>query len=242
MKSRNVSIVTGTVVVFLMLVGMLISCDAQLEERDCVVMLGDSIFALSGMEYEYLKDLSGQAYRTYYKSGAQMTGGSIIALQDIESQYDTAIREGSIRTIIMDGGGNDSLLGPAGESEEEMVADVAAAWNRILTKAKNDGVQNIIVQGYYKTCTSDESASMDAWRDDTEVKLIAKAQELGLNLVYIDPRDDPWFANKRPAQYTKADCIHPTDPASQELANLVWDAMVSNNIEQGEGCPAGGCN
>lgn len=243
MQRKQVSVLVGVAVALVLLVGMFSGCEtggtAGLEKRDCVVMLGDSIFALSGMEYEYLKDLSGQAYRIYYKSGAQMSGGSIIAAQDILDQYNTAKREGNIRTIIMDGGGNDSLLGPVGQSNAAMEREVAAAWNTILTNAKNDGVQHLIVQGYYKTNASTESAAMDQWRDKTEVELIAKAKEIGLHLVYIDPRDDAWFSSKRPAQYCKADGIHPTDPASERLAQLVWDAMVKNNIEQGEGCTSG---
>lgn len=38
-----------------------------------------------------------------------------------------------------------------------------------------------------------------------------------------------------------SDNIHPTDEGSQMLANLIWDAMVANDIKQGNDND-GGCN
>lgn len=43
-------------------------------------------------------------YRKYYISGAQMVGGLI---KTIPQQYEDAIANGPIRTVILDGGGND---------------------------------------------------------------------------------------------------------------------------------------
>lgn len=235
MKRKTVVNFKFCAVVLLLLSGLITSCDVGLERRDCVVILGDSIFALSGAEYKHLKQMTGHEYRTFYRSGAQMQGGSLIAPGDILDQYNRAIRGGRIRTMIVDGGGNDGLLGPMMQSEQAMMREVAQAWEELLTNAKRDGVENVVVQGYYKTVTG-ETASTDQWRRDTERQLVALGQELGLNLAFIQPGDDPWFANKRPAQYTIYDGIHPTDAASKRLAELVWQAMQQNNIEQGEGC------
>jgi lysophospholipase L1-like esterase len=214
-----------------------VSCDPALEARDCVVMLGDSIFDYSDAETGYLEELSGHQYRTYYLNGAQMDGGVI---QDIESQYDSAIRAGAVRTIIMDGGGNDYLMGTG--SEEQIAEEVRQAYARILNKAQDDGVQNIIVQGYYLTASSPDGYAQDV--EELAAGLEAAGASRGIKLVYVNPVADSWFASRRPAQYTIADGIHPTDAASERLAQLVWDAMVANNIEQGEGCPSsgGGCN
>jgi lysophospholipase L1-like esterase len=213
-----------------------VSCDPAPETRDCVVMLGDSIFDYSDMETEYLQELSGHEYRTYYLNGAQMDGGII---QDIESQYDSAIRDGAIRTIIMDGGGNDYLMGNG--SAEEIAEEVRAAYVRILDKAQDDGVENIVVQGYYLTDSSPEGNAQDVAQMAAALEAAGAAR--GIKLVYVNPITDSWFASRTPSQYTISDGIHPTDAASERLAQLVWNAMVANGIEQGAGCPSsGGCN
>ncbi len=213
-----------------------VSCVPALETRDCVVMLGDSIFDLSDAETGYLEELSGHQYRTYYLNGAQMDGGTI---QDIESQYDSAIRAGAIRTIIMDGGGNDYLMGNG--SEEEIAEEVRQAYARILNKAQEDGVQNIVVQGYYLTDNSPDGYAESAAA--LGAGLEAAGASRGIKLVYVNPVADAWFSSRRPSQYTISDGIHPTDAASERLAQLVWNAMVANGIEQGAGCPSsGGCN
>ncbi len=210
--------------------GFVASCDTMgKERRDCVVMLGDSIFALTGAEERHLRDYSGHIYRTYYMSATQMQGG----LNDIESQYDRAARLGKIRTIIMDGGGNDFLLGGA-LTPRATIQEINAAYERIFQKAARDGVENIVVQGYYRT--SSTTAQTD--QSETEVKnlTLAAAQKYGLNTAHFDPSDDPFFSSKRPSQYTIADGIHPTNEASKQLARLVWETMRSNGMEQGEGC------
>ncbi|MBI5552811.1 MAG: SGNH/GDSL hydrolase family protein [Desulfobacterales bacterium] len=213
-----------------------VSCDPAPEARDCVVMIGDSIFDYSDMETEYLQELSGHEYRTYYLNGAQMEGGVI---QDIESQYDSAIRAGSIRTVIMDGGGNDYLMGSG--SAEEIAEEVRAAYIRILDKAQDDGVQNIVVQGYYLTDSSPDGYAEDAAAMGASLE--AAGASRGIKLVFVNPVADAWFASRRPSQYTISDGIHPTDAASERLAQLVWNAMAANGIEQGAGCPSsGGCN
>ncbi len=217
----------------LLISGLITSCDTGgsfgTEQRDCVVILGDSIWDLTGAEERHLRDFSGHKYKTYYMSGTQMAGG----VNDIESQYDRAARQGKIRTIIMDGGGNDFLLGGS-LVPQATVREINAAYERIFQKAARDGVENIVVQGYY------DAPSADQWTEMSERQVEAlcstASQKYGLKVVYFDPSDDPWFASKRPAQYLLADNIHPTDAASKELARLVWENMRQNDIEQGEGC------
>jgi len=214
---------------------------AGLEQRDCVVMLGDSIFDLSGEITAVLQDLSGQEYRTYYINGAQMDGGLV---QDIESQYDSAINAGAVRTIIMDGGGNDYLMGSG--SDEEIAAEVRAAYTRILDKAEDDGVENIVVLGYYLTDSSPEGTAENTIQQAADLE--AAGASRGINLVFVNPIADSWFQARTSDQYTISDGIHPTDAASERLAQLIWNAMVAKSIEQGEDCSAfnpggsGGCN
>lgn len=224
----------AVVLITLVSICSLFGCDTGsgigLEQRNCVVMLGDSIFALTGQETTYLQQMSGQRYRTYYVSGAQLEGGMI---GDIEDQYDRAARAGKIRTIIIDGGGNDYLMGGCGNSAG-LEREITAAWGRILDKAARDGVQNMIVQGYYLTASTPDGGVADY--DKLAKQLESAGAQRGIKLVYVDPNKDVWFSSKRPAQYTLTDGIHPTAAASKELARLVWTAMQANDIEQNEGC------
>lgn len=228
--------------VFLLSIGILSGCDTaddpgcgaqMVERRDCVAIIGDSIFALSDMEEKFLREFSGHAYRTYYISGAQMEGGMI---QDIESQLDQALRQGPIRTLIMDGGGNDFFFG--GRDNQAIIREISAAYERIFKKAGNAGVKNVIVQGYYTTRDEDEATRIS----EQEVAQLTKdaRTKYNLNSVYFDPSDDPWFSSRAADgryDYLKLDGIHPTDEASKELARLLWENMVANDMEQGEGCP-----
>ena len=230
MRRKQLLIFTAYAVMCLLLIGSLTSCVPSSNRRDCVVMLGDSIFALSGAETRYLEEMSGQTYRTYYVSGAQLEGGMI---GDIEDQYDRAARAGKIRTIIIDGGGNDYLMGGCG-NPEALEREIIAAWTRILDKAARDGVENMVVQGYYLTASTPDGDVADY--DALAKNLEDGGASRGINLVYVDPNKDSWFSSKRPGQYTLADGIHPTNAASKELARLVWTAMQENDMEQGEGC------
>lgn len=220
-------------------IGIFLGCQPIREQRDCVVMLGDSIFALTGAEPAALQRIAGQQYRHYYVSGAQLSGGSVIAPGDIEDQLERAINLGSIRTIIMDGGGNDFLLGLTFDAAVE--AELKAAWGRILDKAANAGVQTIIFQGYYPTTSA--TAFQLRVNDEIVSWLPAQAASRGIDLYPYNPNADSWFTSQRPMAYTLIDGIHPTTAASEHMAQMLWNLMVQHGVEQGEGCPSSnGCN
>lgn len=217
-------------VVCLVTIGWVGGCTpVGLEQRNCVAMIGDSIFALTGQITRHLQDISHQRYRTYYISGAQMNGGMVM---DIEAQYDMAQRQGNIRTLIMDGGGNDFFFGNQ-LNPESIAREITAAWTRILDKAQQDNVENIVVLGYYVTATTPDNTDLDP--SGMGPTLIEGAARRGINLVYVDPMTDSFFTSRRPAQYT-IDSIHPTTAAANKLADMIWAAMQANDIEQGPGC------
>ncbi len=234
MKRMSVSKLTLCMVAVLMASLMLTSCDlGGVEQRDCVVIIGDSIFDLTGQIEQNLRQISGQKYRTYYMSATQMNGG----VNDIESQFDRALRQGRIRTLIMDGGGNDYFFGGSLTLPNVFVNEVNSAYERIFRKAANGGVENIVVMGYYETGTTNATTT----RSESEVRdlTLSAVQRYGGSLqktVHFDPSDDAWFSSKRPSQYLLMDGIHPTGAASKRLAELIWQTMQENDIEQGEGC------
>jgi lysophospholipase L1-like esterase len=227
-----------------------VGCNAPDVTKPCVVMLGDSIFALSDEEGRVLFELAGDTYREYYISGAQMVGGPI---KTIKEQYDDAKAEGPIRTVILDGGGNDILIGANAKCSvdygTELSAECVAVMDEVLAAAEEffeisvaDGVKNIVFQGYYYV------RNQKLWQvtDVFQEKGIRLVQELSarypdVKIMYIDPR--PHF-DRTNQDYLIVDGIHPTDAASAKLANLLWNAMVARGIEQNSPCPGdgGGCN
>lgn len=198
-----------------------------------VVILGDSIFALSGEIHNELARLSGERYRDYAVSGAQLNGGFV---RTIPRQYDQAVRaDRNIRTIIMDGGGNDIQVGARSSCSG---TSVSAACRRALAPSleaadalfagmRRDGVGNIVYLNYfYILDTSMRPAFL--YMHEEMGKLVAKHGG-----VVVDPM--PIF-NARGSALISRDRIHPTDEGSRILGNLIWDAMVANCIEQAPGC------
>ncbi len=203
--------------------------------RNDVVNLGDSIFALSGKESDYLHSWSGQTFRRYAVSGAEIEGG--ILAPDIGSQYATAKSDNSyIRTIFMDGGGNDILI-PAtafdpynckvdwwesglSSSCKSLINDVYVDTVDLLNQMGREGIKNIIFQGYYypKNGLIGSTTLRQAvdYGDTKLAQAVANATAAANYRVFIDPR--PYFTNSD----IIIDGIHPTDSGSYKLASLVW--------------------
>jgi len=259
MKRRSLALVAllGLVVAGL---AIAVSCTPTTTQKNCVVWIGDSIFALSGEEAVALEDLSNQSYRTYYVSGAQMEGGFV---RTIPAQYDQAVRaDSNIRTVLMNGGGNDVLIGANGSCDAtypsgtlsracyNIIDNVEAVNNALWQDMINDGVKNIVNQGYYFSSDRDLWVVSDVFQNRTKQEFAnMAARNPGVKMVFIEPKDDPYFDKSRVSSYTVSDGIHPTDAASAKLADLMWNAMVANGIEQTSSCSgssssssSGGCN
>ncbi|HQG31104.1 MAG TPA: SGNH/GDSL hydrolase family protein [Deltaproteobacteria bacterium] len=201
-----------------------------------VVNLGDSIFALSGKIHDNLQSWAGQTFRRYSKSGAMITGGDFIT-PDLNMQYDTAKADGYIRTIFMDGGGNDILI-PAtlffdpynckvdwwesglSSSCKSLINDVYVDTVDLLNRMGRDGVQNIIFQGYYHVKggligTTALNPAVDY--GDAKLALAVQNAAAAPNYrVFIDPR--PFIVNSD----IVFDGVHPNDSGSYKLAQRIW--------------------
>ena len=78
-------------------------------DHDDVVVIGDSIWALSGDIQENLHDFADATFRNYGTSGAELIGGLITP--SVVQQYEIARGDDAdIRVLLMDGGGNDILI------------------------------------------------------------------------------------------------------------------------------------
>ena len=193
-----------------------------------VQIIGDSIFDLSGDIQEYLDVLSGKVYKDRSVSGEKIAG--------IISQYDRAISgTPTLKTVIADGGGNDILQGSADCDSDPLTSGcvdvidyVADKMEILLDDMYNDGVIDCVWLGYYYL-TNDEEEKNEAL-DYAYAIYPAVFGDTRLNLYgtggayLIDPRADIV------ASQVKSDGIHPTASGSQELATMIWDEMVTQDM------------
>ncbi len=198
--------------------------DPRADEYD-VQIIGDSIFDLSGEIQQVLRDLSGKMYKDRSVSGEKIAG--------ILNQYDKAISgQSSLKTVISNGGGNDILRGSADcESDPlttaciNLIDYVADQMEIVLEDMYVDGVDDNIWLGYYYL-TNDEAPKNEAIDYCFTSVYPGVFGSASLNVYgpggayLIDPR-----SNISPS-HVKSDGLHPTDPGSSILANLIWDEMV----------------
>lgn len=236
-------------------------CDEDVPENlnTQVIWLGDSIFALSGNIADYLEELSGERYREYYASGADMTVGAT-GVPTIREQYEEAMAEDSnVRTILMDGGGNDILISNSSTCSSDWVKDDNATMEEAgatlspecldLVDQITDSFEDMAYEGaskgikkalylcvYYLGSGWDHLDAVTKYGWDMAHLLI---QDLNRNLgsedmryVFVDPR--PYIS--RNSGYISIDGIHPTSNGSKVIANLMWEAMVDNCVEQDASC------
>lgn len=203
--------------------------DGGTPKNDRVVMIGDSIFAMSGEIKKQLEELSGETYRSYYIVGAEVTRGMV---QSIPSQYGEAKADGSIRTVIMDGSGNVVMIsGPttcsgttvSSACKSMLQTEVYDVLDKLFGQMRTDGVQNIIYLSYYHTSDATTTAVIDYGAE----KMSALCAKNGV--FYIDPRS---AFEGREAELILQDGLHPTAEGSTMLADMIWDVMVQNDIEQ----------
>lgn len=203
-----------------------------------VVVIGDSIFALTGQIEAELQRLSGEVYRSYPVSGAQMNGGIVTP---IPTQYNQAKRGGPIRTIIMDGGGNDIQIGAAGvctmgavtQACKNALQPALRTADNLFAQMRADGVENIVYMNYFYIVAQASKPAFN-WMSEQMDVVAAK-----YNAVIVDATP---LMNDR---LIGPDRIHPTTAGSQVLARAIWQEMQANGIEQNGGggtpSPVPGC-
>ncbi|MFC4260773.1 SGNH/GDSL hydrolase family protein [Marinobacter lacisalsi] len=186
------------------------------------MIVGDSIFALSGDIHSYLEDDLNETIDTYARSGCQVNGTSLLCSRryTIPNQYDRADKDG-IDTVIMNGGGNDFLLGDGADCTteacvEEVLAGVEQTLAGMFNDMQNDGISEIIFLGYYNT--DDEQ--------NTAINTISSAYKAEnypqMGVDFIDTR--PAFAGNE-SRYISSDGIHPTAAGSRVLADLILQEL-----------------
>ncbi len=186
------------------------------------LIVGDSIFALSGDIRSFLEDDLNEDINSVARSGCQVLGGSFIcsSRNTIPRQYAGASKRG-INTIIMNGGGNDFLLGDGADcTTQACVVEVLTAIEQALADLfadmRADGMDQIIFLGYYDLGDPER----DAINAVSVPFKIANYPALGVD--YIDSR--PAFrGNER--RFIGSDGIHPTAAGSRVLADLILQTL-----------------
>ncbi|MGB3623201.1 MAG: SGNH/GDSL hydrolase family protein [Ketobacter sp.] len=189
------------------------------------MIVGDSIFALSGDIHSFLEDSLNENIDTHARSGCQMNGGNILCSSRyaVPSQYDRASKSG-IETVIMNGGGNDFLLGDGADCGtgptpacQEVLFAVEETMAGLVEDMHADGIDEIVYLGYYSTTAS---SGNNALNDFSMEYKIANYPAMGVK--FIDSRD-AFRGNER--SYITLDGIHPTAAGSRVLADLIEQAL-----------------
>jgi hypothetical protein len=216
---------------------------------DSVLLLGDSYMAISaqafGTELQRLAQEAGSLgrndkYTDRSKNGAQMVGQLIAA--PIPTQYDDEKNaDGHIKTVVMDGGGNDVLIGngacvtisapPENKSCVTTVANAAAAATKMFEKMADEGVENVVYFFYPHLPGGGiifGNKALEKQTLDYAFPIVQEACESApLNCIFVDTRG---LFPDTGGEFQ--DGIHPTVPNIKKIAGKVWKTMVDNCIAQ----------
>lgn len=187
------------------------------------MIIGDSIFALSGDIHSYLEDDLNETISTYARSGCQVLGGNLICSSrySIPRQWSSSSKSG-MKTVIMNGGGNDFLLGDGGDCRTEacidgVLADIEASLANVYSDMRAKGIQQIVYLGYYNTPADANNVAINT---KSMAYKIANYPAQGVD--FVDAR--PSFAGNE-YRYIGSDDIHPTASGSRVLATLIRNAL-----------------
>jgi lysophospholipase L1-like esterase len=170
----------------------------------------------------------GERYRTYYVGGTRFLDGSI------QDQYAKARAENpDIEVVIMDGGGNDILLGlegcnvgmnPADPVCVEVMERSTAALSELVEEMRADGVTDIVyffypevpaAPGHSRQGEPMARAACEAFTSPTRCHFVS-------TIAAFEGRPD----------YFSFDGVHPSPAGQTAIGDLVWEAMEANCIAQ----------
>jgi hypothetical protein len=196
-------------------------------EQD-VQIVGDSVFDLSGDIHDVLKSLS-PTHKSY--KDRSVSGAKIAAIQ---SQLNTALGRTTLQTVIADGGANDILQGsmdcdtdPLTDGCLDVLDYLGDKMDAMLYAMYNKSPNYCVWLGYYhvKGSEIEKNEAIDfAYTDIYPGAFSPYAPGSGVKYVYVDPRSLIVPAD------IKSDDIHPTYNGSVKLANLIWNAMVAQDM------------
>jgi hypothetical protein len=234
-----------------------------------VIMLGDSYLdpAWGNVGPTLMMDANAK-YRPYYIGGASLGWGNPDTQFYIPYQYDpmaltdTAVTNPSdIKVVIMDGGGNDVLIGnsscettapPANTSCVTTVNNAISVAHTTMQEMAQKGVQTIVFffyphlstagGGILQTPAPAVNDTLDYAYPLTEQLCCGTSFTSSLTNYSCAGQPVPGlncvFIDTRPsfeghiADYIKSDNVHPTQAGADVIANLIWTQMQARCIAQ----------
>ena len=200
-----------------------------------MLVIGDSFFALSGAITNDLEVHaraagalgSNENYRENAVSGTRLAGGFS---PTIPEQYANGRQAGSVKVVIMDGGGNDMLQGSCSNPPNSSCADIqnaVNAANSLMNQMAADGVESVIYAFYPDPVgNSTLQARLDVLRP--LMQQVSGNSPVPTSL-FLDLRS-VWQGHY--SEYALSDGIHPTAAGSQATADAIWNLMQQNCIAQ----------
>jgi lysophospholipase L1-like esterase len=234
-----------------------------------VVMLGDSYLDPNwGDVGPTLMADANAKYRPYYIGAASMAWGNPNTQFYIPYQYDpmaktdtSVMNPADIKVVIMDGGGNDVLIGntsceqTAPPGNASCVTTVQSAIDKAQSEMHQmaaDGVKSIVYFFYPHLDPAGGGilSTPAPTINDTLDYAYPLAEQICCGSAFTSTLSSPTcsgqpvpgttcvFVDTRPsfeghlADYIKSDHVHPTPAGAQVIADLVWKAMQDNCIAQ----------
>jgi len=223
-----------------------------------VGVMGDSYIDLSGDFTNLLQDKAravkaldaNETYVDHSLSGASMSGEPNIPAQFEDVQADSKMRGGKgVKVVIMDGGGNDVLIGkreclnPTSVADVEkqavcvkVVDDALASGQKLFDEALAAGVKGVVfffyphlpkdslLGGPNANNVLDYSLPRIKQWCDSQTKM--PCHFIDMRAAFDDPKNPGW---PRPGLIA-FDGIHPTLEGSKVLADEVWKVMQNKCI------------
>jgi hypothetical protein len=234
-----------------------------------VVMLGDSYLDPNwGNVGPTLMTEANATYRHYYIGAASMAWGNPNTQFYIPYQYDpmaktdtSVMNPADIKVVIMDGGGNDVLIGntsceqTAPPGNASCVTTVKSAIDKAQSEMHQmaaDGVKSIVFF-FYPHLDPAGGGILNTPApaiNDTLDYAYPLAEQICCGASFTSTLADPTcsgepvpgttcvFVDTRPAfeghlaDYIKSDHVHPTQAGAQVISDLVWKAMQDHCIAQ----------
>jgi hypothetical protein len=221
-------------------------CDRGPTPGKSVLLIGDSYVDINnkafGTELMRLAReagalASGDKYADRSVSGTQLSGG----LFAIPTQYaDENNSDGHIKTVVMDGGGNDILVGnrscitrqapPESQSCVNTINNAANAARQLLAKMAADGVEDVVYFFYPYLPGGGIGGDKEITRKtlDYAMPMVRETCESApLNCVFVDTRG---LFGDTPGDFQ--DGVHPTVANIQKISAHVFKTMQRECIAQ----------
>lgn len=187
-----------------------------------VAVIGDSFIAAT---HGITKEIEKQATAAgslpageHYVDNS--VSGTTLANNQIPSQYTKAAMNGTIKSVLMDGGGNDCLLNNNG--------DAAYTAAQALFKTMAEKGTEKVLYFFYPDPVGSNYNSLKSCLDALRPKMKALCDGLTAPKCYWLDLRPTWNGHN---EYT-SDGIHPTEAGSVATGDVVWEAMKASCVAQ----------